>query len=63
MKVRKEVQEFSNKPLEEAFMDKLNDDNNGDKNILSKTLTNNCHKLIQLDIFLKSSFDAISTFL
>ena len=31
--MRKEVQEYSNKPLEEAFMDKLNDDNNGDKNI------------------------------
>jgi|GEM_PF-2540023 len=25
MKVRKEVQEYPNKPLEEAFMDKLND--------------------------------------
>ena len=53
MKVRKEVQEFSNKPLEEAFMDKLNDDNNGDKNILSKTLTNNCHKLILVGYILK----------
>jgi len=26
MKVRKEVQEYSNKRLEEAFMDKLKDD-------------------------------------
>ena len=32
MKVRKEVQEYPNKPLEEAFMDKLkDDDDNGDK--------------------------------
>jgi hypothetical protein len=27
MKVRKEVQEYPNKPLEDAFMDKLKDDN------------------------------------
>ena len=27
MKVRKEVQEYPNKPLKEAFMDKLKDDN------------------------------------
>ena len=27
MKVRKEVQEYPNKPLEEAFMDKLSDPN------------------------------------
>jgi hypothetical protein len=31
MKVRKEVQEYPNKPLEEAFMDKLKDDDNDDK--------------------------------
>jgi hypothetical protein len=33
MKVRKEVQEYPNKPLKEAFMDKLKDDND-DKNFL-----------------------------
>jgi DNA modification methylase len=27
MKVRKEIQEYPNKPLEDAFMDKLKDDN------------------------------------
>jgi hypothetical protein len=32
MKVRKEVQEYPNKPLGEAFMDKLKEeDDNGDK--------------------------------
>jgi hypothetical protein len=30
MKVRKEVQEYPNKPLEEVFMDKLKDDNEND---------------------------------
>ena len=31
MKIRDEIQEYPNKPLEEAFMDKLKDDNNDDK--------------------------------
>jgi hypothetical protein len=30
MKVRKEVQEYPNKPLEEAFMDKLKEDVHSD---------------------------------
>ena len=31
LKVREEVQEYPNKRLKEAFMDKLKDDNNNDK--------------------------------
>jgi len=31
MKVRDEVQEYPNKPLKEALMDKLKDDNYGEK--------------------------------
>jgi len=31
MKVRKEVQEYPNKPLEVVFMDKLKDENDDDK--------------------------------
>jgi viroplasmin and RNaseH domain-containing protein len=34
MNVRKEVQEYPNKPLEESFMDKLKANDNGDKTCL-----------------------------
>jgi hypothetical protein len=34
IKVRDEVQEYPNKPLEESFMDKLKANDNGDKTCL-----------------------------
>jgi len=35
MKVRKEIQEYPNKPLEGAFMDKLKDDDDSIENTFS----------------------------
>jgi hypothetical protein len=44
MKVRKEIQEYPNKLLEEAFMDQLNDASNNNNKTFAVGLTHNCHK-------------------
>ena len=44
MKVLKEVQEYPNKPLKEAFIDKLKENDNDDKTF-TVDITNNYHNL------------------